>query len=98
MDESDHDMVHTITQQIRNMFSPLMENKNRNYQQLAHQMGRIADFFNASPTPLTLAPNIPQGDNPSENRVVENNQGIKGLDIVLVQRNQDVDQVIRQVR
>lgn len=36
MDENNHDMVHTIMQQIGNMFFPLIENTNMSYQQLAH--------------------------------------------------------------
>lgn len=43
-------------------------------------------------------PNIPLGVTPPENRIVENYQGPDGLDMVLVQRNQDADQVLRQAR
>lgn len=49
MDESNHNMVLTITQQIRNMFTPLLEDTTRSYQQLTHQMGMIADFLGVAP-------------------------------------------------
>jgi hypothetical protein len=47
MDESNHDMVNMLTQQIGTVFNPLIQNTNQSYQLLANQMGRIADFFGA---------------------------------------------------
>lgn len=38
MDESNHDMVNMLTQQIGTVFNPLIQNTNHSYQQLAHQM------------------------------------------------------------
>ena len=70
MDESNQNMVHTITQHIGNVFTPLLENTTRSYQQLTHQMGRIADFLGAPPVPPTPVPNIPQGVNPPKNRII----------------------------
>lgn len=98
MDETNHNMVHTITQHIGNVFTPLLENTTRSYQQLNYQMGRIANLFGARPVPPTPMPNISQGVNPSENRDVEHDQRTEGLDMVLVQYNQDADQVLRQAR
>jgi hypothetical protein len=45
MHESNHDMVNMLTQHISIVFNPLIHNTNNNYQILANQMGRIADFF-----------------------------------------------------
>lgn len=59
-------------------------------------MGRIADFLGATPVPPTPMPNVPQRVNPLENRMVENDQSSKGLNMVVMQRNQDTDQVLRQ--
>ena len=47
VDDSNHDLVYMMTQQICNVFNPLIHNTSNSYQQLAHQMGRIADFFGA---------------------------------------------------
>jgi len=45
MDESNHEMVNLLTQQIGTVFNPLIRDANRSYQALTTQMGRIADFF-----------------------------------------------------
>ena len=45
MDESNHEMVNLLTQQIGTVFNPLIRDTNRSYQTLTTQMGRIADFF-----------------------------------------------------
>lgn len=47
MDESNHDMVNTLTRKMGTMFNPLIQNMNQSYQQLATQMNQIADFFGA---------------------------------------------------
>ncbi|XP_050898024.1 uncharacterized protein LOC127104928 [Lathyrus oleraceus] len=49
MNESNHDMVNTITQQMGTIFNPLIQNTNQSYQQLATQINRIVDFFGAPP-------------------------------------------------
>lgn len=51
MDESNHEMVNALTQQIGTMFNPLIHNTNQNYQMLANQIGRIDDFFGAPQAP-----------------------------------------------
>src|ERR1044072_5954858 len=53
MDESNHDMVNTLTQQIGDVFNPLINNTDNTYQLLAQQMGRIADFFGTPPPLIT---------------------------------------------
>lgn len=47
IDDHNHDMVKMFTQQIGIMFNPLIQNTNLSYQQWAHQMSRIVDFFGA---------------------------------------------------
>ena len=58
MDDSNHDMVNMLTQQIGTMFNPLIQNTNQSYQVLATQMGRIADFFGAPQVPNQPVPQI----------------------------------------
>ena len=58
MDESNHDMVNMLTQQIGTVFNPLIQNTNQSYQLLANQMGRIADFFGAPQVPHQQVPQI----------------------------------------
>ena len=48
MDESNHEMVNLLTQQIGTVFNPLIQTTNQGYQALATQMGRIVDFFTPS--------------------------------------------------
>ena len=45
MDESNHEMVKMLTQQIGTVFNHLIQTKNQGYEALATQMGGIADFF-----------------------------------------------------
>ncbi|WJX62943.1 hypothetical protein P8452_47885 [Trifolium repens] len=51
MDESNHDMVNALTQQIGTVFNPVLQTANDNYLLLANQMGRMADFFGAPDAP-----------------------------------------------
>jgi hypothetical protein len=65
MDDSNHDMVNMLTQQIGTMFNPLIQNTNQSYQVLATQMGRIADFFGGPQLPVQqplqrIPPRIPE--------------------------------------
>lgn len=57
MDESNLEMVNTLTQQMGSTFNHLITNTNQTYELLANQMGRISDFFG---TPQVLARPIPQ--------------------------------------
>jgi hypothetical protein len=52
MDESNHEMVNLLTQQIGTVFNPLIQSTNDSYNMLAHQMGRIADFFGTPAPPV----------------------------------------------
>jgi len=45
MDESNHEMLNLLTQQIGTVFNPLIRDTNRSYQALTTQMGKILDFF-----------------------------------------------------
>jgi hypothetical protein len=47
MDESNHEMVNTLTQQLGIVINPLIQNTNDSYQMLTNQMSQIADFFGA---------------------------------------------------
>ena len=47
MDDSNHEMVTLLTQQIGTVFNPLISDTNQSYQALTTQMGRIVDFFAA---------------------------------------------------
>src|ERR1044072_6703996 len=58
MDESNHEMVNTLTKQIGDVFNPLINNTNNSYQLLAQQMGRIAEFFGTPPPPNYTIPQI----------------------------------------
>ncbi|PNX54523.1 hypothetical protein L195_g048143, partial [Trifolium pratense] len=60
MDESNHEMVNLLTQQIGTVFNPLIHNTNDSYQMVACQMSRIADFFGTPPPPPRVNPVTPQ--------------------------------------
>jgi len=45
MDESNHEMVNLLNQQIGTLFNPLIRDTNWSYQALTTQIGRIADFI-----------------------------------------------------
>jgi len=79
MDESTHEMVNMLTQQIGTVFNPLIQNTNQSYQALATQMGRIADFFSPA---QPIHQQIPQIQNPQPLQIVEH----------VVQRQQPVPQ------
>ncbi|WJX39866.1 hypothetical protein P8452_27373 [Trifolium repens] len=134
MDESNHDMVNMLTQQIGTVFNPLIQNTNQSYQLLANQMGRIADFFGAPQVPNQQVPQIQnvvplqiaQAPNnaivPAQNHVANpinqvqqpvpmvepqvqlqaQPQGLPQIEqnpgIVLVNRNQNADDVVRNVQ
>lgn len=80
-------MVNMLTQQIETMFNSLIKNTNQSYQQLAHQVSRIADFFGAHPTPIQLVPN--QFEQPIS-RIVK--------DVVLKHRNEDANNIVMRVQ
>ncbi|KAK2456809.1 hypothetical protein QL285_004146 [Trifolium repens] len=134
MDESNHDMVNMLIQQIGIVFNPLIQNTNQSYQLLANQMGRIADFFGAPQVPNQQVPQIQnvvplqiaQAPNnaimPAPNNVVNpinqvqqpvpvvepqvqiqaQQQALPQVEqnpgVVLVNRNQNADDVVRNVQ
>ena len=112
MDESNHKMVNLLTQQIGTMFNPLIRDTNQSYQALTTQMGRIADFF-APPKPvyqpvtqiqnqqpLWLVEQMVQRQQPMpQPQPVELVIVIQGQPkIILVDRNDNSDEVVRNVR
>ncbi|XP_045788321.1 uncharacterized protein LOC123883528 [Trifolium pratense] len=105
MDESNHEMVNLLTQQMGTVFNPLIQNTNESYQMLAFQMSRIADFFGTPPPPPRVNPITPQVNqmpqlvnqnppvmNPNPQVVHQNPP------VVMVRRNQDPDEVVREVQ
>ncbi|KAK2416752.1 hypothetical protein QL285_039119 [Trifolium repens] len=127
MDESNHDMVNLLTQQIGTVFNPLIQNTNDSYQMLAYQMGRIADFF-GTPTPQTqprinhvapqmilpvmsatpfnprptyVAPQVIPNQEPipmTQEEYQNQNEVNQNPPVVMVRRNQDPDEVVRNVQ
>jgi len=47
MEETNHEMVNLVTQQIGGVINPLIQDMNKSYQALSVQMERMADFFGA---------------------------------------------------
>ena len=47
MEDSNHEMVNMVTQQIGTVINPLIRDTNSSYQALAAQVERIANFFGA---------------------------------------------------
>lgn len=59
MDESNHEMVHMLTQQMVTILRPLIQDSIQSYQQLATQMTRIGDFFGAPRAQVRQNPTPP---------------------------------------
>jgi hypothetical protein len=91
------------------MFNPLIRDTNQSYQALTTQMGRIADFF-APPYPINQP--VPQIQNQQLLRLIEpmvhrpqpvpQSQPVEPViqgkpEVVLVDRNHDADEVVRNV-
>jgi hypothetical protein len=110
MDESNHEMVNLLTQQIGTMFNPLIRETNRSYQALTTQMGRITNFF-APPQPVYQP--VTQIQNQQPTRLVEpmvqrkqhvpQPQPIEPViqgqpEVILVDRNDNADEVVRNVQ
>jgi hypothetical protein len=81
MDESNHEMVNLLTQQIGTVFNPLIRDTSRSYQALTTQIERIADCF-APPQPV-YQPVLK----------VQNQQPLRLVELV-VQRPQPVPQPV----
>ncbi|WJX27583.1 hypothetical protein P8452_16390 [Trifolium repens] len=127
MDESNHDMVNLLTQQIGTVFNPLIQNTNDSYQMLAYQMGRIADFFGTpsfqnqprinhvtpqmilpamsatpiNPRPPYVIPQVTPQQEPvpmTQEEYQYQNEVNQPPPIVMVRKNQDPDDVVRNVQ
>ena len=69
MEDSNHEMVNQVTQQIGTIINPLIRDANNSYQALSVQMERIANFFGAPPvrnTPVPQNQNAKEVENPAE--------------------------------
>jgi len=114
MEDTNHEMVNMLIQQIGKVFNPLIQQTHNSYQTLTNQMGWIADFFGTPP--IQNRP-VPQNQNqrPVQIPVEILNNGIPFAQtqkpvvepqlqekpervLILVQRNQDAEQVVRQVQ
>jgi len=74
MDESTHEMVILLTQQVGTVFNPFIQTTNQGYQALATQMRRIANFFTPPQTVYQQIPhiqNIPQAQITRHVQIVE---------------------------
>jgi len=58
MEDSNHERVNMVTQQIGTIINPLIRDTNNSYQAMSTQMERISNFFGAPP-----ARNIPVPQN-----------------------------------
>src|ERR1044072_3838852 len=67
VDDRNHDMDNMMTQLIDNVINPLIDHTNNSCQQLATQMGRIADFFGGPQPQIRPLPTIQHVEiNPKE--------------------------------
>jgi hypothetical protein len=110
IDESNNEMVFLLTQKIGTMFNPLIRDRNRSYQALTTQMGRITDFF-SPPQPIYQP--VPQIQNQQPLRFIKpmvqrpkpapQPQPVEPViqdqsEVVLVDINHDADEVFRNVQ
>ena len=112
MEESNHEMVNMVTQQIGTVINPLIRDTNTSYERLSAQMERMANYFDAPPArnmPVPQETNTPvefpterNADQLTENRVLRRaplpNQEEPERVPLLVNRRQNADQVIMQAR
>jgi len=108
MEESNHEMVNMVTQQIGTVINPLIRDTNTSYERLSAQMEHIANYFGAPPArnvPVPQETNIPvevpterNTDQLTENRVLRRaplpNQEEPERVPVLVNRCQNANQVV----
>jgi len=106
MDESNHEMVNMLTQQIGTVFNPLIWDTNRSYQALITQMRRISDLFappqlvtqtqNQQPLRL-IEPMVQRPHHVPQPQPVE--PVIQGQpQVILVDRNNNADEVVWNVQ
>ena len=58
MEDSNHEMVNMLTQQIGTVFYPLIRDTHNSYLALLDQMGRIADFSGGPPRRNVQIPQV----------------------------------------
>jgi len=114
MEDTNPEMVNMLTQQIGTVFNPLIQQTHNSYQTLTDQMRRIANFFGAPriqkrPMPQNQSQRpvqIPVERLNNGVPVAQMQQPVVKPQpqeepervLILVQRNQDADQVVRQVQ
>ena len=114
MEGCNHEMVNMLTQKIGTVFNPLIRDTHNSYLALSDQMTRIADFFGVpprrnvqipqvqNPRPVEVPVNRPNDRNPANlvpQPVVEPQvPRVQERVPILVQRNQDPNQIIRQAQ
>jgi len=99
-------MVNMLTQQIGTMFNPMIQNTNQSYQMLVTYVGRI-EYFVSPVQPQNNRPlQISEWANNQGNQGQHVSQGLKQpttetvervSEVFPVNRNQNVDKVVRQV-
>jgi len=114
MDESNHEMVNMLTQQIDTMFNRLIQNTKQSYKALATEIARIAYLF-SPPQPvyqqIPQIQNIQQIQNPQPLQVVKYvvqrqqpvPQPVEPViqaqpEVILANRNHDTDEVVMNVQ
>ncbi|KEH15463.1 hypothetical protein MTR_0990s0010 [Medicago truncatula] len=58
MEDSNHEMVNTLTQKIGMLLNPLIMDTHNSYLALSDQMWRIANFFGAPPRRNVQIPQV----------------------------------------
>lgn len=91
MDESNHEMVHMLTQQTGTILRPLIQDSTQSYQQLETQMTRIGDFLGAPRAQVRQNPPPPPR---SETQVRQEEM----IDDMVEQEYQDFKQIPRMAR
>jgi len=114
MEETNHEMVNLVTQQVGAVINPLIRDTNKSYQAMSVQMERMADLFGAPAarnTPVSRNLNAGSVENPAVSQInqVPENQGQPQriqqpaqeepeAVPIVVNRHQDADQVVMQAR
>jgi len=110
MEETNHEMVNMVTQQIGAVINPLIQDSNRSYQALSVQMEQMADFFGAPAarsvrTPRNLSAGLTESlavgqtnQTPEIRAQAQRVSTSAPKEPVLVNRHQDADQVVVQAR
>jgi len=114
MEDSNHEMVNQVTQQIGTIINPLIRDTNNSYQAMSAQMERIANFFGAplvrnTPAPqnqntrvIEIPKERPDGQMPgnvAQQQVLQPRAHEETeIVLILVDRHQDADQVVMQAR